>query len=157
MVQTVTVNGIFRLCEGSFDLSVEADIVAEAQYEVQDSETFNLMGCSMPENAVSDAVKLGTLKAFDRTFPSGMCMAQVHNPPEKFGTVIHELIKDNLLRFFGVVFTSVVVKEIKPELPKFFTSMQNIVNSNTANSWTCPECSNINSGKFCIECGTKKP
>lgn len=27
---------------------------------------------------------------------------------------------------------------------------------NELNNWKCPECGNINSGKFCEECGTKK-
>ena len=27
----------------------------------------------------------------------------------------------------------------------------------TADSWTCPQCGTANQGKFCLNCGTKKP
>lgn len=34
---------------------------------------------------------------------------------------------------------------------------QSTSTSNTANSWVCPTCGNTSTGKFCGECGTKKP
>ena len=51
-----------------------------------------------------------------------------------------------------------VQEPVAPVAPE--TSVQNNVapvSENTANSWVCPTCGNTVTGKFCGECGTKKP
>ena len=35
--------------------------------------------------------------------------------------------------------------------------VSNSVNENSSNGWVCPTCGNVATGKFCGECGTKKP
>ncbi len=162
MFQTIIIkNANIQIYEPPVDVLVFADVAVEVQYEVQDNATFELMGSFVPENTISDTIKLGVLKAFNSTFLSGLSMAQVQNPPTEIGVAALVNVKDELLRFFGIVFTSVVVKEIKPELPPFVASMLSmqkpVGGTNTGDIWSCPNCSNNNSGKFCAECGTKKP
>ena len=36
-------------------------------------------------------------------------------------------------------------------------AQENIVTSNNSNGWVCPNCNTTVTGKFCAECGTKKP
>lgn len=154
---TVIKDANIQIFEPPVDVLVNADITVDVEYEVQDNATYELMGSSMPENAISDTVKLGVMKAISST---GFTMAQVQNPPAEIGNVALANIKDELLRFFGIVFTSVAVKEINPEIPPFVASMlsmQKPISTNAADIWACPNCSNNNSGKFCTECGTKKP
>lgn len=36
-------------------------------------------------------------------------------------------------------------------------TQENVVTSNNSNGWVCPNCNTTVTGKFCAECGTKKP
>lgn len=161
MFQTVVLkNEFIQLYEPPVDVLVNADIIIEAEYEIQDSVIFEHMGRTVPENIIFDTVKLGVLKAVNSAFPTGLSMAQLKNPPAEFGDAALVNVKNKLLRFFGIAFTSIVVKEINPEIPSFVASvlsMQKPVSITEDKDWICPECSNNNSGKFCTECGTKKP
>lgn len=162
MVKTILIkNANIQIYEPPVDILVPAEITAQVQYEVQDNTIFGLMGNSMPENTISDTVELGVLKALSRTFPSGLSMAQVQNPPSEIGDAVLTDVKDKLLRYYGIVFTSVVIEEIKPEIPDFVSAMLSMEKPAgeviSDDSWRCPLCSHKNSGKFCTECGTKKP
>ena len=44
------------------------------------------------------------------------------------------------------------VEEVKVEVPAPEKVVEAVVNN-----WKCPECGNMNDGKFCKECGAKKP
>ena len=162
---TITKNDIVRIYEPPVDISVNADIIIEVKYDVGNQETYNLMGNSVPENAVADTASLGVLKGLNSAFPSGLSFKQIQNPPAEIGNAALEIVKDNLLKFFGIVFTSIVVREIKAEVPSFVAAMipgyksvaANTVITRPDNQWICPNCANKNTGSFCMECGTKKP
>lgn len=157
---TTTKNEIIQIYEPPVDISVNADIVVDVQYAVGNQETYDLMANSIPENAIADTVSLGVLKGLNSSFPSGLSFKQVENPPAEIGNTALEIIKDELLKFFGIVFTGIVVREIKAEIPSFIAHMipgQKPANTNSAEKWVCPNCANSNEGNFCMECGTKKP
>ena len=157
---TVTKNDIVQIYEPPIDIAVNADIVIDVQYYVGNQETYNLFGTSMPENAIADTVSLGVLKGLNSVFPSGLSFSQIQNPPAEIGNAALEIVKDNLLKFFGIVFTSIVVRELKAEVPSFIANMipgQKPANTNSAEKWVCPNCAKSNEGNFCMECGTKKP
>ncbi len=155
---TITKNDIVQIYEPPVDIAVNADIVIDVQYDVGDQETYNLFGTSMPENAIADTALLGVLKGLNSAFPSGLSFSQIQNPPAEIGNAALNIVRDNLLKFFGIVFTSIVVREIKAEIPSF-TSFMNpkpkTINPNK--KWICPNCSEENDSSFCMECGTKKP
>ena len=46
---------------------------------------------------------------------------------------------------------------VEPETTANDATTSAPVSENTANSWVCPTCGNTVTGKFCGECGTKKP
>lgn len=158
---TITRNDIICIYEPPVDLSVNADITIDVQYDVGNQETYKLMKNSIPENAIADTVTLGVLRGLNNAFPSGLSFSQVENPPAEIGNAALDIVKNELDRFFGIVFTSIVVKKIKAEIPSFAltpkSASANPADTTSADKWTCPNCANANNGRFCMECGTKKP
>lgn len=162
-----------RVVQGAFDLATEIKFNANLEYEVVDKNKLDSMfGGELPIDIMKQEASFAVEKTFTRLFEAGVPLEEIKY---KVDIQTNEILQDSSIAQWeercGVRVTNIsdMLIQIDPKTEKLLSdfAIMSAVNPVSppkpvtpapqgADGWKCT-CGNVNSGKFCTECGSKKP
>ncbi len=158
-----------EVMQGTYKLFTEVKFTAILNIEIADSDKFNTMfGGQLPVDLIKNDASRVAEMTFTKMFAEGCSVDELKY---KADTQADLILQDFAIAGWearaGIRATAIndVLIEIDPKTEKLLST---VATMNTASSpvsapapqgnavWQCV-CGNNNSGKFCTECGTKKP
>lgn len=154
-----------EVVQGTYKLFTEVKFTATLIIEIADPDKFNTMfGGQLPVDIIkTDASRVAEM-TFTKMFAEGCSVDELKY---KADTQADLILQDFAIAGWearaGIRATAIndVLIEIDPQTEKLLSTVatMNIASAPAPQGnavWQC-ECGNNNSGKFCTECGTKKP
>ena len=156
-----------NVVQGTYELFTEVKFTAILEYEVADMNKFNTMfGGQLPVDIIKQDASLAAEMMFTRIFEEGCSVDELKY---KVDTQAALILQDSSFADWearaGIKATAInnMLVEIDPKTEKLLATIATM-NSTPVSApapqvnaaWQCA-CGNNNSGKFCTECGTKKP
>ena len=158
-----------EVVQGTYKLFTEVKFTATLIVEIADPDKFNTMfGGQLPVDLIKNDASRVAEMTFTKMFAEGCSVDELKY---KADTQADLILQDFAIAGWearaGIRATAIndVIVEIDPKTEKLLST---VATMNTASSpvsapapqcnavWQCV-CGNNNSGKFCTECGTKKP
>ena len=157
-----------EVVQGTYKLFTEVKFTAILNIEIADPDKFNTMfGGQLPVDLIKNDVSRVAEMTFTKMFADGCSVDELKY---KADTQADLILQDFAIAGWearaGIRATAInnVFIEIDPKTEKMLSTMASInsvpipvsVPAPQGEIWQCA-CGNNNSGKFCTECGTKKP
>lgn len=168
-INSIQFDGRFNteVVQGTYKLFTEVKFTAILNIEIADPDKFNTMfGGRLPVDLIKNDASRVAEMAFTKMFADGCSVDELKY---KADTQADLILQDFAIAGWearaGIRATSInnVIVIIDPQTEKMLSTMASInsvpvsVPAPQDNAiWQCA-CGNNNSGKFCTECGTKKP
>ncbi|MEE1011541.1 MAG: zinc ribbon domain-containing protein [Acutalibacteraceae bacterium] len=168
-INSIQFDGRFNteVVQGTYKLFTEVKFTAILNIEIADPDKFNTMfGGQLPVDLIKNDVSRVAEMTFTKMFEDGCYVDELKY---KADTQADLILQDFAIAGWearaGIRATAInnVIVAIDPQTEKMLSTMASI-NSVPVSApaphgnaiWQCA-CGNNNSGKFCTECGTKKP
>ena len=156
-----------NVVQGTYKLLTEVKFTATLNLEVTDANKLNTMfGGQIPVDIIKKDASCVAEMMFTRLFEEGCSVDELKY---KANTQANLILQDSSFAILeeraGIRATAInnVIVAIDPKTEKMLSTMASINSAPVSASalqsnviWQCA-CGNSNSGKFCTECGTKKP
>ena len=168
-INSIQFEGRFNteVMQGTYKLFTEVKLTAILNIEIADPDKFNTMfGCQLPVDLIKNDVSRVAEMTFTKMFADGCSVDELKY---KADTQADLILQDFAIAGWearaGIRATAInnVIIEIDPETEKMLSTMASINSVPVSDPapqgkavWQCV-CGNNNSGRFCTECGTKKP
>ena len=169
-INSIQFEGRFNteVMQGTYKLFTEVKFTAILNIEIADPDKFNTMfGGQLPVDLIKNDVSRVAEMTFTKMFADGCSVDELKY---KADTQADLILQDFAIAGWearaGIRGTAInnVFIEIDPKTEKMLSTMASInsvpipvsVPAPQGEIWQCA-CGNNNSGKFCTECGTKKP
>ena len=168
-INSIQFDGRFNteVVQGTYKLFTEVKFTAILNIEIADPDKFNTMfGGQLPVDLIKNDVSRVAERTFTKMFADGCSVDELKY---KADTQADLILQDFAIAGWearaGIRATAInnVIVAIDPQTEKMLSTMASI-NSVSVPApapqgnaiWQCA-CGNNNSGRFCTECGTKKP
>ena len=168
-INSIQFDGRFNteVMQGTYKLFTEVKFTAILNIEIADPDKFNTMfGGQLPVDLIKNDASRVAERTFTKMFADGCSVDELKY---KADTQADLILQDFAIAGWearaGIRATAInnVIVAIDPQTEKMLSTMASI-NSVSVPApapqgnaiWQCA-CGNNNSGKFCTECGTKKP
>lgn len=156
-------NFFVRVVQGTFDLTASIWFNAKIEYDIVDQERLDTMfGGILPAEFMQKDAGLAVKRTFTALFEEGASLDEIKHKTvnEADRALAHNRIEEWESRC-GVRATRISDMQIQVDhkTEKLLASVDigaSVSEKPKVNSWKCT-CGNLNSGKFCTECGAKKP
>ena len=158
-----------NVMHGTYKLFTEVKFSATLCYEIADTDKFNAMfGGQIPVDIIKNDASRVAEMTYTRLFEEGCSVDELkYKADTQASLILQDLSFANLEERAGIRATAInnVIIAIDPKTEKMISSISamNIAPvsapapAQQGNAiWQCA-CGNKNSGRFCTECGTKKP
>ena len=169
-INSIQFEGRFNteVMQGTYKLFTEVKFTAILNIEIADPDKFNTMfGGQLPVDIIKNDVSRAAEMTFTKMFADGCSVDELKY---KADTQADLILQDFAIAGWearaGIRATAInnVIVEIDPKTEKMLSTMASInsvpipvsVPAPQGEIWQCA-CGNNNSGRFCTECGTKKP
>ena len=169
-INSIQFEGRFNteVMQGTYKLFTEVKFTAILNIEIADPDKFNTMfGGQLPVDLIKNDVSRVAEMTFTKMFADGCSVDELKY---KADTQAVLMLQDFAIAGWetraGIRATAInnVIIEIDPETEKMLSTMASInsvsipvsVPASQGEKWQCA-CGNNKSGKFCTECGMKKP
>ena len=168
-INSIQFDGRFNteVVQGTYKLFTEVKFTAILNIEIADSDKFNTMfGGQLPVDLIKNDVSRVAEMAFTKMFADGCSVDELkYKADTQADLILQDFAVAGWEARAGIRATAInnVIVAIDPQTEKMLSTMASI-NSVPVSApalqgnavWQCA-CGNNNSGKFCTECGTKKP
>lgn len=169
-ISSIQFEGRFNteVMQGTYKLFTEVKFTAILNIEIADPDKFNtLFGGQLPIDLIKNDVSRVAEMTFTRMFADGCSVDELkYKADAQASLILENFAIAGWEARAGIRATSInnVFIEIDPKTEKMLSTMASInsvpipvsVPALQGEIWQCA-CGNNNSGKFCTECGTKKP
>lgn len=169
-INSIQFEGRFNteVMQGTYKLFTEVKFTAILNIEIADPDKFNTMfGGQLPVDLIKNDASRVAEMTFTKMFADGCSVDELKY---KADTQADLILQDFAIAGWearaGIRATAInnVIVEIDPKTEKMLSTMASInsvsisvsVPASQGEKWQCA-CGNNNSGKFCTECGMKKP
>lgn len=169
-INSIQFDGRFNteVMQGTYKLFTEVKFTAILNIEIADPDKFNTMfGGQLPVDLIKNDISRVAEMTFTKMFADGCSVDELKYKADTQAVLI---LQDFAIAGWearaGIRATAInnVFIEIDPKTEKMLSTMASInsvsipvsVPAPQGEKWQCA-CGNNNSGKFCTECGTKKP
>ena len=158
-----------EVVQGTYKLFTEVKFIATLNIEIADPDKFNTMfGGQLPVDIIKNDASRAAEMTFTKMFAEGCSVDELkYKADTQTDLVLQDFAIAGWEARAGIRATAIndVLIEIDPKTEKLLSTMASINSVSVPVSdpasqgnavWQCV-CGNNNSGKFCTECGTKKP
>ena len=168
-INSIQFDGRFNteVMQGTYKLFTEVKFTAILNIEIADPDKFNTMfGGQLPVDLIKNDASRVAEMTFTKMFADGCSVDELkHKADTQADLILQDFAIAGWEARAGIRATAInnVIVAIDPQTEKMLSTMASINSVPVSDPapqgnaiWQCA-CGNNNSGKFCTECGTKKP